>query len=487
MGVLDSTRKVSFSRTVDCTFEKAINTLHNPTTLIDLNPLVIHREQDPTNPNIWHIRDRLKINVGLTFEWNLDYRANVTPLDDGLEFDVSAPLGTTLKNRWTVLKVEGGVKIMEDVTATTNFLLISATMRDLLPAHEDLHNKLAAMLEGRSLASSQATTGTPERSIQRDYNLLIFASLVAIFCFYTTWTKPALLALLSALLFLGVIMPGKEPYSAFNHQDLNKRGDHEDAPQTEWLNMGFWKDTTVFPRACEALALKLIAAAQCQVNGNVLDVGHGSGESLLLHLRHPSVPRPSHITGITSLEAHYTRSLERVKQCQADLGVADKVTLYHGDAVYRPTDKKQDYPHPLNPTSRLRPFTTILALDCAFHFRTRHDFLVQSYTRLAPGGRIALADICFSRGSGWKRGVVRRLVGLLGVMPAENMITVCDYVRDMEVIGYEDVVVEDITEDVFPGLIKFLGGREIGWKVFARMMGLLPAAGARFVIISGRR
>ena len=260
-----------------------------------------------------------------------------------------------------------------------------------------------------------------------------------------------------------------------------------------------------------ALALKLIAEADCKEGGHVLgsycrlwlflsslvcnflctDVGYGSGESLLLHLRHPSVPRPAHLTGVTSLEAHYKRSQDKVRHCQEDLGVADNVTLYHGDAVFHrdPWADASLHNHPLDPEFTGRPYTSILALDCAYHFKTRHEFLEQSYSALADGGKIALGDICFSfeAGKGVGSFLVRSALTVFGFMPRANMVTVEQYVEDMYKMGYKEVKVEDISSDVFPGFTEFLGTQGVGWSIFAKIMRRVVASGAQFVIVSGRR
>lgn len=139
--------------------------------------------------------------------------------------------------------------------------------------------------------------------------------------------------------------------------------------------------------------------------------------------------------------------------------------------------------HPLDPATAAPPFDTVLALDCAYHFKTRSAFLSQSFDRLAPGGRIALADICFTPGS-LQKPFMRAFVRLFGLMPAENIISTEDYVREMDNLGYKDVQLEDISKDVFPGFIKFLKGRGIGWWAFANFIGLWTEGGARFVIVS---
>lgn len=193
-------------------------------------------------------------------------------------------------------------------------------------------------------------------------------------------------------------------------------------------------------------------------------------------LTHPSVPRPSKLTGITSLEVHHQRSKTRV----ARLDQAVPVVLHATDAVYRPGRGS----HPLGPSSG--HFDTILALDCAYHFKTRRAFLQQAHDRLNSGGSVALADICFAPGAlqtGWTRFVT----AVLRLMPRENMVSTDEYVAQMRLIGYTDVRLEDITVDVFPGFIKFLRTRGVFFRAFGAIMGLFTGAGARFIIVRGTR
>ncbi|KAJ7169943.1 S-adenosyl-L-methionine-dependent methyltransferase [Mycena filopes] len=276
---------------------------------------------------------------------------------------------------------------------------------------------------------------------------------------------------MNLLVFAAIPALITDPYGEF-HLAFNKLPG-EDAPRTEWLNMGYWKDTNVFPRACEALAMKLVQAAACKPGGRVLDVGHGSGESLIMLLTHPDVPRPGHLTGITSLRSHYARSQARV----ASLNQAVPVDLHAGDAIYRPGSRD----HPLNASSEQPKFDTILALDCAYHFKTRVRFLRQAYNRLNPGGSIALADICFSPDATRFVGMVLRL------MPKENMVSSSEYMAQLREIGFVDVQLEDITGDVFPGFVSFLATRGAGWWIFTKVFNIFWGSGARFVVVQGRR
>ena len=159
------------------------------------------------------------------------------------------------------------------------------------------------------------------------------------------------------------------------------------------------------------------------------------------------------------------------------------VTLHCGDAIYH-SDAPAAPDHPLNTSVQAQKYTSIVAIDCAYHFRPRVQFLEQSLVCLVDGGHIALADICIaSDTSKW----VRLLLPILGVMPAENMLTMRGYEESMRKVGYTEVEVEDVSEDVFPGFARFLASRGLLWRVFAGSIAALYMSGARFVIVSGRK
>uniref|UniRef100_A0A8H8CPS6 phosphoethanolamine N-methyltransferase n=1 Tax=Psilocybe cubensis TaxID=181762 RepID=A0A8H8CPS6_PSICU len=290
------------------------------------------------------------------------------------------------------------------------------------------------------------------------------------------------------LLFIALLvlsstrMRSNDPYGLF-HLTLNKAPSQDPnlPPATEWLNMGYWKNTKSFPEACRALALKLIAAGKLRTGARVLDVGHGTGESLLFLLSEPSLPRISHLVGITSLEVHHERSVDRVHKLQALRDIDTIVDLYHADAIC--TDRANPA-HPLSTLSN-ETFDVILALDCAYHFNTRRLFLEQAYTKLERGGTVALADICFSSDA-LKTRRTQFLVSVLRLMPRHNVISKEDYVAQMKRIGYSDVVLEDITDDVFPSFSRFLKTQGWGWWVLGKVIDWYASAGARFVIVSGK-
>lgn len=156
------------------------------------------------------------------------------------------------------------------------------------------------------------------------------------------------------------------------------------------------------------------------------------------------------------------------------------VLLLQGDAVWRPGN--QD--HPLSPSFQ-HDFDNILALDCAYHFNTREEFLRQSLRCLTPGGSVTLADLCFSLSPG--PVLTFLLWRVLHTMPRQNITTKEQYMQQMREIGYDDVELEDITPFVFPGFRAFLKQRGRIGGAFSWLMSWLEWRGLRFVIIKGTR
>ena len=212
------------------------------------------------------------------------------------------------------------------------------------------------------------------------------------------------------------------------------------------------------------------------------------------------MPTPASLWGITTLKSQHERAVNRVLNVSRE---STRVQLYLGDAVYHPlltapstfSSPVQTSHHPLEPylgnqTAPTHPaFTSIIALDCAYHFRTREQFLRQSMECLAPGGSIALADMCIGPSPATLAvRMLRRLYCMLFSMPSENLVSFSEYEQIMVQIGYSNVAIEDVTSSVFPGFIVFLKSRGAGWWVFGWMiMVWWKFCGARFVVARGER
>jgi len=138
----------------------------------------------------------------------------------------------------------------------------------------------------------------------------------------------------------------------------------------------------------------------------------------------------------------------------------------------------------LDPTSSSPLLTSVTAIDCAYHFASRELFLQQSYTRLAPGGTIALGDLLVSKPLPLPlRAILSRLLSVR----SENMVTPQMLEAQLKEIGYTNIHFEDVSENVFPDFRGFLASRGGLWRVMATVIGWWTAAGGRFMIVSASK
>jgi hypothetical protein len=199
-----------------------------------------------------------------------------------------------------------------------------------------------------------------------------------------------------------------------------------------------------------------------------------------MHLRQLDIPRPKTLCGITHLLSHHARSQERINDLQAASPNDTQVRLHCGDAIFR----GQFADHPLNPSFSKPLFTSIIAIDCAYHFASRELFLSQSFSSLAPGGTIALGDLVVSRSLPF---LLRTVLSRLLSVRSENIITPRIYQEQLRKIGYTHIHIEDVSENVFPKFVNFLKSRGGLWKVMGSMIGWWAAAGGRFVIVNASK
>ncbi len=230
------------------------------------------------------------------------------------------------------------------------------------------------------------------------------------------------------------------------------------------------------------------------------EVGFGCGDSLLLQLQHPAIPRPITLTGITSLPSHFFRAKRRIEQ--ADINEMIPTFLYLGDAVFRESMSSSRLTtepgpivsivetHPLKSSDNQTPlFDSIIGVDCAYHFKTRDIFLHQCHNRLQPGsGRLVLADMCFEPASPTAiPAKLSRVIAFVLGIPSINLVSREAYRESLERIGFDDISIEDISPSVYPGFTAFLRTRGFVWALFAHIVSGWYKGGGRFVVISAVR
>lgn len=208
-----------------------------------------------------------------------------------------------------------------------------------------------------------------------------------------------------------------------------------------WLNLGYWKEARTYPDACVAMVELLGTRAGLKPGDEVLDVGVGFAEQDFVLLDRFKVSR---ITGIDITPVHIDKGRERV----AKRGLENQIDLRLGSAT------GMEFPD--------ASFDKVLALECAFHFDTREEFMREAFRVLKPGGTIAIADMLPVPGR--KSGRVNVFARRYGHIPEANLYDREEYARRLSAVGFGDVLVESIRQDVFPGMANYSRQRLEGKK-----------------------
>jgi SAM-dependent methyltransferase len=138
----------------------------------------------------------------------------------------------------------------------------------------------------------------------------------------------------------------------------------------------------------------------------------------------------------------------------------------------------------------------ILVLDCVYHFPSRQRFLDECARILRPDGKLAMTDLIQGDRVTAFQHFLMRIIFLLTDVPFSNFMKKKDYLQSFAKAGFTGVSIEDISEDVFPGLSLFMhrhrgemgqfgiDGRWTGFLLFARILRWWSATKvARFIVI----
>uniref|UniRef100_V5GJ46 Amidohydrolase 3 domain-containing protein n=2 Tax=Kalmanozyma brasiliensis (strain GHG001) TaxID=1365824 RepID=V5GJ46_KALBG len=276
-----------------------------------------------------------------------------------------------------------------------------------------------------------------------------------------------------AALFLGTLLlllrsGEKEPYQSMSCLALNTQ-----PPTTAWMNMGFWtpqlsRSQLDFPLACQTLAQQLYSAAGLKPGMKVLDVGCGAGQSTLFLLEEY---QPMLLHAVTSLPEEAAFAAERLQQRLLDgEKEAPQVKVWAQDVLEWLRSGEGDG----------EKYDVILALDCAFHFSDRAEYIRLAKARLNPGGRLAFVDLLSAYPSpssapsssvtlgnpqypneapSLGRRLKHSFTCMLASTKPANLWPVDRYFDILRAEGgfpAKGIKMRDITADVFPGFARFL-------------------------------
>ncbi|KAI9204026.1 S-adenosyl-L-methionine-dependent methyltransferase [Polychytrium aggregatum] len=251
-----------------------------------------------------------------------------------------------------------------------------------------------------------------------------------------------------------------------------------------WLNMGYWKDTVDFVKACEALAKLVAERAQIPANASVIDFGAGCGDQTLFFLKQYDILAMTTVTleatqgrfAKNRIHEFLARSAEIKTRVQVLVGDAtDPQSWQAVDSLFFPV--KSMRPRSAQADIAREAFDVALSLDAQYHFDDRKRFFSLVHSLLKPGGAFSCTDIV--RAAHRPRSFIERLLLNMfyvgsSVPESNRQASASDVVAMLEDAGFVDIDVLDVSEHVFPGLARFFDCQENRFGTFMRPMKWRP-------------
>ncbi len=207
------------------------------------------------------------------------------------------------------------------------------------------------------------------------------------------------------------------------------------APAEHWGNLGYWEDTQEYATACRQLAQQVGDAAQLTPDSDLLDVGFGYGDQLLLWHN-----------------AYKVRTISGVNTSQAQVGVAQAKLRQAGLNAFL-----HHYQHTAVENQPDRSFSHVVSVDAAYFFEGRDQWFKQAHRVLKPEGKLVLTDLIMPHQPSdlLQEFLMRCLLWLCGI-PKDNVITLDTYKQQLTDAGFSDVQEKDISAAVLDGFAQWL-------------------------------
>lgn len=220
--------------------------------------------------------------------------------------------------------------------------------------------------------------------------------------------------------------------------------------EKQYLNLGYWgTGAQDLDGAADALAELMAVEAGLEQHDDVLDAGFGFADQDIYWMRHHG---PRSITGVNIAAAQVRAARSKVEAA----GLQERIHLQEGDATALPFPDGS--------------FSVVMALESAFHFRTREKFFSEAFRVLRPGGRLVLVDLAAVERTLSAKDRVAELVGRsFWQIPRENMYPGAAFKEKLRAVGFEGARHRSIWHQVYPSFVKFARRRLQEPELAARM------------------
>lgn len=206
--------------------------------------------------------------------------------------------------------------------------------------------------------------------------------------------------------------------------------------ESKYMNLGFWEEGNNYKQAATNLVSLAGEIGEFKNTDTLLDIGSGYGEQdVYWNNKH----KLKQIHGVNIVQSQVDAANEHVKE----LGI-NNIEFRQGDAV-----KIDEYFS--NDT-----FDKVIALECAFHF-DREEFMKSALKLLKKDGKIVMVDIVPANSVG--TGLLKYLVNSVWQIDNKNNYDLKTYVKKMENMGYRNIQVKDISDNVFKPLFEYYMNR----------------------------
>lgn len=200
----------------------------------------------------------------------------------------------------------------------------------------------------------------------------------------------------------------------------------------------------------------------------------------------------ANVTGLTTLPADVASARTLVSTAYPE----SSVEFYTGSATYT---RGNDVDHPLNAERVLasgpaQPFDLIYALDVAYHIPpTVLQFAADAHGALRSGGVLAYTDVLPpAKLTAFPGRILGMWLALPLGLPHRNVIDrpadLAEYAAQLRDMGYDNVRIEDWSNNVWDGLAHNLEKRDgRGWQLAAKAFRYAGAHGWRYIAVRGEK